>query len=118
MSSQAIDKLHKLGSIYLDKASFKLLENLILTFNETEEADAIDFLSLASKRNVGKIIRAKNYVGVIQLNNGVQLQILPKVHGGTQNDAKNTFLKMLKTLRNFPSKTFNEANLNTKKMDL
>jgi len=106
------------GAVYLDKASFSQLENLILTFNESNEADAIDFLTISSKRNVGKIIRAKNYVGVLQLNNGVQLQILPKIHGGTQDDSKKTFLKMLKTLRDFPSKTFNESNLNTEKMPI
>ncbi|MGK4118338.1 McrC family protein [Lysinibacillus capsici] len=106
------------GTVNLDKASFSQLENLILTFKESNEADAIDFLSISSKRNVGKIIRAKNYVGVLQLNNGVQLQILPKIHGGTQDDSKKTFLKMLKTLRDFPSKTFNESNLNTEKMPI
>lgn len=106
------------GTVCLDNESFTQLENLVLTFNEAEGADAIDFLSLSSKKNVGKVIRAKNYVGVLHLNNGVQLQILPKIHGGTQEDSKKTFLKMLKTLRDFPSKTFNEANLNTKKMPI
>ncbi|MBO1626147.1 McrC family protein [Bacillus arachidis] len=106
------------GLIYLDKVSFSELESLILNFNEINEANAIDFLSLSSKRNVGKVIRAKNYVGVLQLNNGIQLQILPKVHGGTQEDSKRTFLKMLKALRDFPSKTFNESNLNTEKMPI
>ncbi|MEG0260996.1 MAG: McrC family protein [Lysinibacillus sp.] len=106
------------GAVYLDKTSFNELENLILTFNESKEADAIDFLSISSKKNVGKIIRAKNYVGVLQLNKGVQLQILPKIHGGTQDDSKKTFIKMLKTLRDFPSKTFNESNLNTEKMQI
>lgn len=106
------------GKVYLDKASFSQLENLILTFNESNEADAIDFLSISSKKNIGKIIRAKNYVGVLQLNNGVQLQILPKIHGGTLDDSKKTFLKMLKTLRDFPGKTFNESYLKTEKMPI
>ena len=106
------------GTVYLDNASFTQLENLVLTFDEEDDADAIDFLSLSSKKNVGKIIKAKNYVGVLPLNNGVQLEILPKIHGGTQEDSKKTFLKMLKTLRGFPSKTFNEANINTEKMPI
>ena len=105
-------------TVYLDSASFTQLENLILTFNEKAGSDAIDFLTLSSKKNVGKIIRAKNYVGVLQLNNDVQLQILPKIHGGTLADSKKTFLKMLKTLRDFPSKSFNEANVNTEKMPI
>ena len=106
------------GTVYLDKTSFDQLENLILTFNASDEADAIDFLSLSSKKNVGKIIRAKNYVGVLQLKNGVQIQILPKIHGDTQDDSKKTFLKMLKTLKDFPSKNFDESHLNTEKMPI
>lgn len=108
----------QVGAVHLDKASFSQLEDLIVTFNESNDADAIDFFSISSQRNVGKVIRAKNYVGVLQLNNGVQLQILPKIHGGTQDDSKKTFLKMLKTLRDFPSKTFNESNVNTEKMPI
>ncbi|MEK6189412.1 MAG: McrC family protein [Carnobacterium alterfunditum] len=106
------------GAVYLEKKSFSELENLILTFNEGEQSDAIDFLTISSKKNVGKIIRAKNYVGVLELNNSVQVQILPKIHGGTKEDSKKTFLKMLKTLKDFPSKTFNVATLNTAKLPI
>ena len=105
------------GYVYIEKSAFQQLEQLILTFNDYEDIDdAIDFLSISSKRNVGKVIRAKNYVGVLQVNDRVQLQILPKIHGGTQEDSKKTFLKMLKLLNDFPSKSFNESNLNTDKM--
>ncbi|VDG98940.1 5-methylcytosine-specific restriction enzyme subunit McrC [Lysinibacillus sphaericus] len=100
------------GYVHIDKYSFKLLEQLILTFNENEEEnDAIEFLTLSSKRNVGKVIRTKNYVGLLQLSNGVQLQILPKIHGGSDNDTRKIFLNMLKALKDFPSKTFNESHL-------
>lgn len=95
----------QLGHVYLEKSAFEQLEQLILTFNDYDEtADAIEFLSIASKRNVGKVIRAKNYVGLLQINDRVQLQILPKIHGGTETDSKKTFLKMLKSLKDFPSK--------------
>lgn len=104
--------------VYLDEQSFSYLENLIFTFNESEEADAIDFFTVTTKRHIGKVIRAKNYVGIIQLKNGVLIQILPKIHGSTSIDTKRTFLKMLKSLKNFPTKIFNEANLNTERMNL
>lgn len=107
------------GYQFLEKRDFEQLEQLILTFNESEEAnDAIEFLSLSLKRNVGKVIRAKNYVGVLQVNERVQLEILPKIHGGTLEDTRKTFLKMLKTLKDFPSKSFNETNLNTAKLPI
>lgn len=113
------DVSEQFGYVYLEKSAFNQLEDLILTFNENEEADdAIDFLSISSKRNVGKVIRAKNYVGVLQVNDRVQLQILPKIDGGTQDDSKKTFLKMLKSMKYFPSKNFNDSNLNTDKMPI
>lgn len=104
--------------VYVDEQSFSYLENLIFTFNESEEADAVDFFTVTTKRHIGKVIRAKNYVGIIQLKNGVLIQILPKIHGSTSIDTKKTFLKMLKSLKNFPTKIFNEANLNTERMNL
>ena len=104
--------------VYIDKESFHYLENLILTFNENEEADAVDFFTVTTKRHIGKVIRAKNYVGIIQLKNGIQVQILPKIHGSTSTNTKRIFLKMLKSLKDFPSKTFNEANLHTERMNI
>lgn len=106
------------GMIYLERKSFSELENLILTFKEDDQSDAIDFLTISSKKNVGKIIRVKNYVGVLQLSNNIQIQVLPKIHGVTKEDSKKTFLKMLKTLKDFPSKTFNESTLNTTKLPI
>lgn len=104
---------------YIDEDSFQLLEELILKFQANEEADAIDFFSISVRRNVGRVIRAKNYVGIIQLKNGTTLEILPKIHGvSNQNDTKKIFLKMIKSLKEVPSKTFNEAQLQTEKMDI
>lgn len=96
--------------IYVDVETFQCLENLII------ESDVIDFLTIGVKRPVGKIIRAKNYVGLIQLENGVQLQILPKIHKANTSDTKRIFLKMLRSLKEFPNKIFHEANLHTEKM--
>lgn len=47
---------------------------MILQFNESEDADALDFFSATTKRQIGKVIRAKNYVGSIQLKNGTQIK--------------------------------------------
>ena len=114
-----IEASKQFGYTYVDAKTFAQLEKLILTFNESEFADdAIEFLSIASKRNVGKVIRAKNYVGVLQVNDQMQLEILPKIQGGTPEDTRKTFLKMLNTLKDFPSKSFNETSLNTGKLPI
>lgn len=106
------------GYEYLDKDSFNLLEELILSFNIGQESDALDFFNISSKRNVGKIIRAKNYVGIIQLKNGKQIQVLPKIDTVDKAHTKQTFLRMLKHMKDFPSKLFNEADLQLDRMSL
>ncbi|MFB5560294.1 McrC family protein [Bacillus cereus] len=103
---------------YLDEETFIELENFILSTNDTEEADAMNFLKIGTKRNVGKIIQAKNYVGLVQMKNGYQIQILPKISYGEIEDTKLTFLRMLRSMKDFPSKVFNDANLKMDRMNL
>lgn len=103
---------------FLSAENFEELENFILSFGDSEDADAIDFLKLSVRRNIGKIVQAKNYVGLIQLQNGFQVQVLPKISNVNDEDTKKTFLRMLRSLRDFPSKVFNDANLKMDKMNL
>lgn len=102
----------------LNKDTFNELENFILSFSESEESDAMEFLKIGVRRNVGKVIQAKNYVGLIQMKNGFQIQILPKISYSGIEDAKKTFLRMLRSMKDFPSKAFNDANLKMDRMNL
>lgn len=86
-----------------------------LTKNELE---TIDFLKITSKRGVGKVIQAKNYVGVIQMKNGNQIQILPKIINSSINETIKIFLRMLRSMKDFPSKVFNDATLKVDRMNL
>ncbi|MCA1052785.1 McrC family protein [Priestia aryabhattai] len=104
--------------IFLDQESFLELESLILTFNNNDETDGIKFFTLTSKRNIGKVIRAKNYVGIVQMRNGTQLQILPKIDKSNITDTKRTFIRMLRSLKDFPSEIFNETSLKLERMSL
>lgn len=83
----------------------------------------LNLVSLNYLRNAGEVISIKNYVGILQLPSGFQIQILPKIDFNNKHDestqkTKNIFLSMLKSLRNFPSKTFNEANINVSSMSV
>ncbi|PDZ39794.1 restriction endonuclease [Bacillus cereus] len=103
---------------YLNEKIFQELEKFILTFNANEETSSADFLRIGMRRNVGKIIQARNYVGLIQMKNGFQVQILPKITNSGLEDTKKTFLRMIRSMKDFPSKIFNDANLNLDKMNL
>ena len=107
--------------IYINESIFEELTNFIYEFNASEEnSDILDFVKIEYRRNVGNIIRIKNYVGLIELKSGFQLQILPKISLGDDNEenTKKIFIKMIKSMKDFPNKVFTSANLNIDKMNL
>ena len=109
---------------YLVKKQFENLELFIHEFSGSEEnADALDFMRIDYRRNVGDRITVKNYVGLIQMKDGFQVQILPKISFGEEEDSGNArtkriFLRMLRSMKDFPSKTFNDASLKVDQMNL
>lgn len=109
---------------YLPESAFRDLEEFIHAFaGDDEHADALEFLKISFRRNVGDIISVNNYVGLIQMQNGYQIQVLPKIDFGNNPDGRNeetrrVFLRMLRTMKDFPSKVFNDANLKMDRMTL
>ncbi|MDR2926023.1 MAG: McrC family protein [Azoarcus sp.] len=104
----------------LPKESFEALENFILTNNKTDNGtDAIELLSLSARQGVGKVITARNYVGVITMKDGTVIEILPKIAGENIGDeeTKKIFINMLKTFKNVP-KYFNLSNLRVDRLNL
>lgn len=98
----------------ISKKDFFDIENFILK-NSDENAP---FLRIGSGVG-GKFIQARNYVGVLQTKSGLTIEILPKIVD--KNDAersKAVLIKMLKTLKNFPFKSSNLANLKTQNLPL
>ena len=98
----------------IDKKDFGDIENFILK-NSDENAP---FLRIASGVG-GKFIQARNYVGVLQTKSGLTIEILPKI--ADKNDverSKAVFIKMLRTLKNFPFKSSNLASLKTQNLPL
>jgi len=104
----------------LPEKTFDALEAFILANNTGDGADAIELLSLSARRGVGKIISARNYVGLITMADGTVIEILPKIAGDgiSVADTKRIFLEMLKTLKNVTFKDFNVSNLHTDRLSL
>lgn len=109
---------------YLPETVFHDLEEFIHAYaGDEENADALEFLKISYRRNVGDIISVNNYVGLIQMQSGYQIQVLPKIDFGNDPDrgnaeTKKVFLRMLRSMKDFPSKVFNEANLKMDRMTL
>lgn len=109
---------------YLDQKEFNHLIAFIHAFSkDAENADALEFMKIGYKRNLGEVVSIKNYVGIIQMKNGFQIQVLPKISFGEEDDKKDketkkVFLKMLRFMKDFPSKVFQDASLKVDRMNL
>lgn len=108
----------------IGEKDFKDLVTFIHEYTGTEDsADALDFMRIGFRRSVGDVVTFKNYVGLIQMKNGFQIQVLPKIDFSAEEDAgneatKKLFLKMLRSMKDFPSKVFNDASLRVDRMNL
>lgn len=104
----------------LPERTFDALEAFILANNSGSETEAVELLSLSARRGVGKIITARNYVGLITMADGTVIEILPKIAGGdlSEGDTKQIFLEMLKTLKDVSFKDFNVSSLRVDRLSL
>ena len=104
----------------LPEKTFDALETFILANTYGMETKAVELLSLSARRGIGKIITARNYVGLITMTDGTVIEILPKIAGGdiSDGDTKRIFLEMLKTLKDVTFKDFNVSNLHTDRLSL
>lgn len=107
---------------YLPEEVFNNLEDFIREYTSSDEgADAFDFLKVGYRRRLGKTVSVNNYVGLIQMKNGFQIEVLPKIDLADSDDTvktKKVFMSMLRSMKDFPGKTFNSANLQMSKMNL
>jgi 5-methylcytosine-specific restriction enzyme subunit McrC len=104
---------------YLPEPAFSQLISFIEEYVGTEEhADAMEFMRVykSKDRKAGTLVAVNNYVGLIQLKSGYQVQILPKIDFA--EDTKKVFLKMLKSLKDFPGKISTNATLRVSRMNL
>lgn len=104
----------------LPEKTFDALEAFILANNTGAETEAGELLSLSARRGIGKIITARNYVGLITMVDGTVIEILPKIAGGdlSDNDTKQILLEMLKALKDVSFKDFNVSSLRTDRLSL
>ncbi len=104
----------------LPKKSFENLWNFIL---ENSDSDMDSIMSIHSK--LGKrYIKTSKYVGTIQTSDGLSIEILPKIYDHDElnkepkydaKEAREVFLKMLAALSQEKAKTFQFANVESRK---
>lgn len=110
------------GYVSLPERTFSALEEFILT-NQGNETEAVEIMGISVRKGIGKIITAKNYIGIITMKDGTVIEILPKIYSEIEDDeqgqrTKKLVVDMLKTLRNSPFKTLQTSNVNIEKMNV
>lgn len=111
----------------IDKKNFDSLVSFIREYvSSSDECDKEGFFNLYYKK--GDTVSINGYVGVISLPNGFQIEVLPKVDlSCTKTDdseetqlqeTRQIFLKMLSYINYFPFKSFRNASLSSKKMNI
>lgn len=108
------------GYTSLPKDTFDALEQFVLS-NSSKEMDALELMGLSARKGIGRMITAKNYVGVIAMGDGTTIEILPKIYSreaSTEAKAKKLLVDMLKTLKNAPYKSLQTTNVNIEKISI
>ena len=108
------------GYTSLPQSTFDALESFILS-NRSKETDALELMGLSARKGIGKIITAKNYVGLISMNDGTTIEILPKVYSKSSpsdSNVKKLLVDMLITLRHSPYKSLQQGNVDIEKMSI
>jgi len=102
----------------LGEKNFALLEEFIEENSGDDVEERLsDFLRISSQKGF-KVIKPQNYVGVINIDNKVQIEILPKIDISDENKLRNLFLKMLSCLKEFKGKSFKNAQINDSKLPI
>ncbi len=104
------------GYVSLPPRVFDKLESFVLE-NASKGTEATELMGFSFKKNIGKVITAKNYVGVIALDDGTIIEILPKICGEDDTEkVKKLLIRMLKSLQNSPFKSMQSTNLDVAKL--
>lgn len=113
-----MERLSADGNVMIPDKVFDYLEIFLLQNNYDND----NFMDLSYKKGIGKIIKAKNYVGTIRTPSGITIEVLPKLYtyGVTfsYSDTKKILFKMLKEVKDLPFKNFNMANLDDVNTDI
>ena len=114
------DENDKEGPKNLSKKQFESLVDAVTELaNGSDDFSVFDFLEIKRRKAVGRVISFKNFVGLIHLKDGRQIQILPKIDFGQEKDeTKKRFIEMIRSMRNFQGKVFSDALLHSDRMNV
>ncbi len=119
-------KVGNVNGVEVSEKHFNVIKQFVMQVSskESEDGSALPFFKL-TQCGGQEAIKVRNYVGAIELSDGFQVEILPKVHLGAADekysDVERTrcvFIKMLRCLGEAHMKVGETANLKNFEMPL
>ncbi len=102
------------GNVYVEKSDFDAIKKFVL-----KNSDKTYILKPSYKKGLGETLQARNYVGVLQMKNGKNIEILPKIaNENNEKELRKILIKMIKTLKSSHFKISTLSHLKTFKMPL
>lgn len=113
----------QLGCAWISEEAFDRLERLVLeSYRAGKDTDALELMTVSSRKGIGKVICAKNYVGIMAMPDGTQIEILPKLYNREDESSvaktQSIFIHMLKVIKDIPNKPFSQTGLGSDKSHL
>lgn len=110
------------GCTTLPPETFRQLENFVLS-QHSGDTHALDLMGLSARKGVGRVITARNDVGVLVMQDGTTIEILPKIHSAIEDDdtgtkAKKLLINMLQMLRDSPCRNLQTASVDVKRLNI
>lgn len=102
------------GNLGIPLKSFDEIESYIAQNIE----NSYQYLLPSYSPKYGRILKASQFVGVIETRSGISIEILPKIALSNIHETRVIFLRMLKTLKKSPFKQFNIGSLDTVKIHI
>ena len=109
------------GCYDLTNDEFNTLREFVLENSEGDSEVPLELMRLCSPPGIGEAFQLRNYVGVIELANGLQIEILPKIDIASDQQVtdRDIFLRMLSALGSDVSfKSLSESHVATAEMPL
>ena len=98
----------------LTNKQFSALREFVLSNLDDSSASPCELMHLCSPPGIGEAFQLRNYVGVVELADGLQIEILPKIEiaEGMDCSDQDVFLKMLSALgTDYSFKSFDGAHV-------
>ena len=103
----------------VSREQFAALRQFVLSNREGE--NPLELMRLCAPPRIGEAIQATNYVGVIRLNDGLQIEVLPKIgiSSSSLDEDRQLFLEMLRELGgDIPFRPFDAAHVDVSRLPL